>query len=205
MVASYTELLQEKYEGKLDQKADKYIGYAVEGAKRMQQLINDLLLLSRVNTRGKPFQPTDCNELLEKVLRGLGSTIDDQNARIELSPLPVVTGDDVQLFQLFQNLISNAIKFHGAEKPVVKVSAKLNDTKWIFAVQDNGIGIDPQFFDRIFVIFQRLHGRGAYHGTGIGLAVSKRIVERHGGKIWVESDPGKGSTFYFSLKDKATA
>ena len=201
MVASYTELLEEKYKGKLDEKADKYIGYAVDGAKRMQGLINDLLVLSRVNTRAKPFEPVDCNLLLKKVLRGMGSTIDENQANIEVGSLPTVVGDETQLFQLFQNLIGNAIKFHGAEKPVVKIASKQQDSTWIFSVQDNGIGIDPQFFDRVFIIFQRLHERGAYQGTGIGLSISKKIVERHGGKIWIESEPDKGTTFYFSLPD----
>ena len=199
MVASYTELLQERYQGKLDAKADKYIGYAVDGAKRMQGLINDLLLLSRVNTRGKPFGPVDCNDLVQKVLQSMRAAIEDQQARIEVGPLPVILGDETQLFQLFQNLIANAVKFHGADLPVVKISAKQNNSTWIFQVQDNGIGIDSRFFDRIFIIFQRLHERGAYQGTGIGLAISKKIVERHGGNIWIESQPDKGSSFYFSL------
>ena len=201
MVASYTELLEERYKGKLDEKADKYIGYAVEGAKRMQRLINDLLVLSRVNTRGKPFAPVDCNDLLEKILHGLRRIIDEKQARIEVGPLPTVTGDEGQLFQLFQNLIINGVKFHGTEKPMVKISAKHDNSEWIFSIRDNGIGIDPEFFDRIFVIFQRLHERGAYQGTGIGLSIAKKIVERHAGRIWVESEPGTGSAFYFSLQD----
>ena len=201
MVASYTELLQERYEGKLDEKADKYIGYAVEGAKRMQLLINDLLVLSRVNTKGKPFEPVDCNELLKRVLHGLGTAIHEKEAQIEAKTLPIVLGDDGQLFQLFQNLISNAIKFHGADRPWVEISAVHKHSDWIFSIRDNGIGIDPEFFERIFAIFQRLHERGAYEGSGIGLAISKKIVERHGGKIWVESQPGQGTVFYFSLKD----
>ena len=201
MVASYTELLHEKYRERLDLKADKYIAYIVEGAKRMQQLINDLLMLSRVNTRDKPFKPTDCNELVKNVLHGIDSAIKEKKAQVEVGALPTVMGNEIQLIQLFQNLIINAIKFHGAAPPHVKISVKHENQKWIFSVQDNGIGIDPKFFDRIFVIFQRLHERGAYQGTGIGLAISKKIVERHGGKIWVESTPGKGSTFYFSLTE----
>lgn len=199
MVASYTELLEEKYRGKLDDKADKYIGYAVEGAKRMQGLINDLLLLSRVNTRGRPFDFTDCNVLVKKVLQSMQNTIEEKQASIQTEPLPTVMGDETQLYQLFQNLIGNAIKFHAAEKPIVKIGAKQKNSTWIFSIQDNGIGIDPQFFDRIFIIFQRLHDRCTYEGTGIGLSISKKIVERHGGKIWIESEPDKGSTFYFSL------
>lgn len=202
MVASYTELLQERYMGKLDEKADKYIGYAVEGAKRMQMLINDLLVLSRVNTRGKPFKPVDCSELVGKVLHGLANVIHEKQAQIHVETLPTIMGDEIQLFQLFQNFIANAIKFHGDEQPVVKISAARKNLAWVFSVQDNGIGIDPEFFERIFVIFQRLHERGAYGGSGIGLSIAKKIVERHGGKIWVESEPGKGSTFYFTLKEE---
>jgi signal transduction histidine kinase len=199
MVASYTELLEERYKGKLDAKADKYIGYAVDGAKRMQGLINDLLGLSRVNTHGKSFDKIDGNEIVEKALWALSKAIEEKQAQIQVDRLPTIMGDDGQLIQLFQNLIGNAIKFHGAENPVVKVGAKKENAKWVFSVQDNGIGIDPMFFDRVFVIFQRLHGRDAYQGSGIGLAISKKIVERHGGKLWVESEPGKGSVFYFSL------
>lgn len=201
MVASYTELLQERYMGKLDKKADKYIGYAVEGAKRMQMLINDLLVLSRVNTRGKPFKPVDCSELAGKVLHGLANVINEKQARIHVETLPTIMGDEIQLFQLFQNFITNAIKFCGDEQPVVKISATRKNLDWVFSVQDNGIGIDPEFFERIFVIFQRLHERGTYEGSGIGLSIAKKIVERHGGTIWVESESGKGSTFYFTLKE----
>ena len=200
MVASYTELLQERYEGKLDEKADKYIRYAVEGAKRMQLLINDLLVLSRVNTKGKPFEPVECNELLKRVLHGLGTVIHEKQAQVQVTTLPTVLGDESQLFQLFQNIISNAIKFHGADRPLVEISAVQKHSDWVFSIRDNGIGIDPEYFERIFVIFQRLHERGAYDGSGIGLAISKKIVERHAGKIWVESEPGKGTVFYFSLQ-----
>ena len=201
MVASYTELLQERYEGKLDEKADKYIRYAVEGAKRMQLLINDLLVLSRVNTKGKPFEPVECNELLKRVLHGLGTVIHEKQAQVQVTTLPTVLGDEGQLFQLFQNIISNAIKFHGADRPLVEISAVQKHSDWVFSIRDNGIGIDPEYFERIFVIFQRLHERGAYDGSGIGLAISKKIVERHGGKIWVKSEPGKGTVFYFSLQE----
>ena len=201
MVASYTELLQKRYEGKLDEKADKYIRYAVEGAKRMQMLINDLLVLSRVNTKGKPFKPVECNELLKRVLHGLGTVIHEKQAKVEVTTLPTVLGDEGQLFQLFQNIISNAIKFHGADRPLIEISAVQNHSDWVFSIRDNGIGIDPEYFERIFVIFQRLHERGAYDGSGIGLSISKKIVERHAGKIWVKSEPGKGTVFYFSLQE----
>ena len=165
----------------------------------MQGLINDLLVLSRVNTHGKSFDKIDGKEIVEKALWALSKAIEEKQAQIQVDRLPTIMGDEGQLIQLFQNLIGNAIKFHGAENPVVKVGAKKENAKWVFSVQDNGIGIDPMFFDRVFVIFQRLHGRDAYQGSGIGLAISKKIVERHGGKLWVESEPGKGSVFYFSL------
>jgi PAS domain S-box-containing protein len=201
MVASYTELLAEKYQGKLDEKADKYIGYAVDGAKRMQGLINDLLALSRVNTRGRAFEPTDCQKVLEKVLFSLDITIREKNAVVHSEPMPEVIGDETQLFQLFQNLISNALKFQNSTSPEIKIGADRQDNDWVFSVWDNGIGIDPKYFERIFVIFQRLHQRETYQGTGIGLSISKKIVERHGGNIWIESEPGQGSTFYFSIPD----
>ena len=199
MVASYTELLAERYEGQLDQKADKYIKYAVDGAKRMQRLINDLLALSRVNTRGNPFEPTDSLNVVQDVLKGLEKVIQETNAEIRIGSLPTVQGDSTQLAQLFQNLISNAIKYHGEAPPVVDISARRENNQWVFAVKDNGIGVDPQFFERIFVIFQRLHERDQYPGTGIGLTVAKKIVERHGGRMWVESEPGQGATFLFTL------
>jgi light-regulated signal transduction histidine kinase (bacteriophytochrome) len=203
MVASYTQLLAKKYKDKLDAKADKYIGYAVEGSQRMQVLINNLLMLSRVNTRGVPFEPVDCNIVVETVIHGLGRIIKQKHAQIEVGSLPTIMADSGQLSQLFQNLIGNGIKFHdGDDEPIVKVDARLEEAEWIFSIKDNGIGIDPQFFDRIFIIFQRLHSRESYEGTGIGLAIAKKIVERHGGKIWIESEPGKGTTFYFSLKDR---
>ena len=199
MVASYTELLAERYEGQLDQKADKYIKYAVDGAKRMQRLINDLLALSRVNTRGNPFEPTDVSMVVGDVLQSLEKAAQETGADIRVGPLPTVSGDKTQLNQLFQNLISNAIKYHGDAPPVVDISARRENDQWVFAVQDNGIGVDRQFFERIFVIFQRLHERDQYPGTGIGLTVAKKIVERHGGRMWVESEPGQGATFLFTL------
>lgn len=199
MVSSYVQLLARRYKGKLDQDADEFIDFAVDGATRMQRLINDLLLYSRVGTRGKPFEPTDSYQALAAALDNLMLAIQDNNATVTHDPLPTVMADGSQLVQLFQNLVGNAIKFHGEEKPVVHVSASQQGKEWTFSVRDNGIGIAPENFERIFVIFQRLHGRGEYPGTGIGLAVCKRIVERHGGKIWLESEPGKGTTFYFTL------
>jgi len=199
MVGSYTQLLSKRYKGKLDADADEFIAYAVDGASRMQQLINDLLAYSRVGTRIKELQPTDCEKLLARALVNLRGSIEDNNAVITHDPLPTVLGDDSQLGQLFQNLIGNAIKFHKDDPPQVHISAQKNDDEWLFSVRDNGIGISPQYAERIFVIFQRLHSKTQYPGTGIGLAICKKIVDRHEGRIWVESQPGVGTTFYFTL------
>jgi len=199
MVASYTQLLARRYRGKLDSDADEFIGYAVDGATRMQQLINALLDYSRVSTRSKPFGPTSCEEILNQAIANLQASIKENDAAVTHDHLPTVMADTTQMVQLFQNLIGNAVKFHGDEKPEVHVKAARNGTEWIFSVSDNGIGIDPKYFDRIFVIFHRLHGRGEYPGTGIGLAICKKIIERHKGRIWVESQPGKGATFYFTI------
>jgi light-regulated signal transduction histidine kinase (bacteriophytochrome) len=199
MIASYTQLLAKRYKGKLDSDADDFIGYAVEGANRMQRLINDLLAYSRVTTQGKVFERVDCNQILEDVLSNLQIAVEESRAVVTHDALPVVTADGGQLSQLFQNLIGNAIKFHGKEPPRVHVSVELRNNEWQFSVLDNGIGVDPQYAERIFVIFQRLHNREEYPGTGIGLAVCKKIVERHGGRIWVQSPIGRGSIFYFTL------
>jgi PAS domain S-box-containing protein len=201
MVASYTQLLSRRYQGKLDADADEFIGYAVDGATRMQQLINDLLAYSRVGTRGKPSEPTDCGEILNKALINLRVAIEENNAVVTHDQLPTVAADATQMIQLFQNLIGNAIKFHGDKRPEVHVGAKHNGNEWLFSVSDNGIGIDPKYHERIFVLFQRLHGRKEYPGTGIGLTVSKKIVERHKGRIWVESQSGQGATFHFTIPD----
>ncbi len=199
MVASFTQLLARRYRGKLDTDADEFIGFAVDGARRMQTLINDLLAYSRVGTRGKEFTETDCGALLEEVLTVLQKAIEETAGAVTYDPLPTVWADPVQLGQLFQNLIGNSLKFHGPERPRIHVSAQEGGGEWRFAVHDNGIGIDPQYAERIFVIFQRLHSNADYPGTGIGLAIAKKIVERHRGKIWVESEPGKGATFYFTI------
>lgn len=198
-VNSYTQLLARKYQGNLDAKADKYIGYIVEGSTRMQQLINDLLELSRVGTRCKDLKPTDCEAVLSQVLDNLKVALAENNALITHDPLPTVMGDQTQLIQLFQNLIGNAIKFRGEEPPRVHVSAVQQEHEWAFEVCDNGIGMEAEYFERIFMIFQRLNSRKEYPGTGIGLAVCKKIVERHGGRIWVESTLGSGTTFHFTL------
>jgi signal transduction histidine kinase len=199
MVAGYTQLLAKRYQGKLDKDADEFIAFAVDGARRMQELIEDLLAYSRVGTAGAPFARVDCNQLMAGVLNNLKPAIDECGATVTHESLATVTGDDVQLRQLLQNLIGNAVKYRNKEAPMIHVACARNGDHWRFSVRDNGIGIDPKHAERIFVIFQRLHAQAEYSGTGIGLAVCKKIVERHGGRIWVESEPGKGATFYFTL------
>lgn len=199
MVTSYVQLLARRWRGKLDRDADEFIAFAVDGAIRMQDLINDLLAYSRLGTRASPFAPTDCNEVFENALNNLRLAIDGSGAIVKCDPLPTVYGDTVQLVQVFQNLIGNAIKFRREQPPRVEVSVTQSNKEYVFSVRDNGIGIEPQYHERIFLIFQRLHSRAEYPGTGIGLAICKRVVERHGGRIWVESEPGKGSTFRFTI------
>lgn len=198
-VASYVQLLARRYKGKLDKDADDFINFAVEGSERMKVLINDLLSYSRVATQGKELKRVELESILDIVLKNLQLVVEDTGARISHESLPAVLADDVQMVQLFQNLINNAVKFHGKEAPAVKITARREGGRWLISVRDNGIGIDPQHGERIFVIFQRLHSRGEYSGTGIGLAVCRRIVERHGGRIWVESEPDHGSNFLFTL------
>jgi light-regulated signal transduction histidine kinase (bacteriophytochrome) len=206
MVASYTQLLQRRYQGKLDQSADEFIHFAVDGAKRMQAFINDLLQFSRVNTKGRPFAPVDLNDVARRVRSNLKIAIEETDAAVTFDPMPTLTGDDSQLTQLFQNLVGNALKFRKKDEPPrVHVSAKCEGDDWQFAVTDNGIGIAPEYFEKIFIIFQRLHTRDEYPGTGIGLAVCKRIVERHGGRIWIESEPDKGAAFLFTIPVKQAA
>ena len=199
MVASFTQLLGRRYKGKLDDDADEFIRYAVEGVNRMQQLINDLLDYSRVGTRGNPFVEVDANKTMGLVLDSLHARIQETGATVEVAQLPTIAADAVQLEQLFQNLVGNALKYRAEAPPAVSVSAKEEAAGWHFTVSDNGIGIDPAYAERIFIIFQRLHGKEQYEGTGIGLAICKKIVDRHGGSIWVESSPGQGSTFHFIL------
>ena len=199
MVASYTQLLARRYKGKLGSDADEFIGFAVDGATRMQTLIQDLLSYSRVTSRGKALQPTETRIACDAALKNLQTAIQESSAAVNVGPLPAALGDEAQLTQLFQNLIGNAIKYRNHRQPKIDVAARGNGDEWIFSVQDNGIGIDPQYFQRIFQMFQRLHTRKDYAGTGIGLAVCRKIVERHGGRIWVESAPGEGSTFFFTL------
>ena len=199
MISSYTQLLAERYKGQLDEKADKYIAYAVDGAVRMQQLINDLLAYSRIGTKKAPPEPVDTHAALGEALRNLSVTITENSAIITNGDLPVVQVDPMQVVQLFQNLISNAVKFHGDKLPLIHVSAVESEHEWLFSVEDNGIGIDHEYKDKLFIIFKRLHTRMEYPGTGIGLALCKHIVERHRGRIWFESEPATGSTFYFTL------
>lgn len=199
MVSSYTQLLARRYKGKLDADADEFIGYAVDGANRMQRLIQDLLAYSRLGSRFKDFAPTNCETVLAHVLANLQMAIDESGAQITHDPLPIVMSDELQLAQLFQNLVSNAMKFRGPEPVKIHLSANFAENRWVFSVRDNGIGIAPEYFDRIFIIFQRLHGRDQYPGTGIGLAICKKIVERHHGQIWVESIPEQGATFFFTI------
>ena len=204
MVASYTQLLEKRYKGRLDSDADDFIQFAVDGATRMQKLINDLLSYSRVGARTTPFEPTDCHSVLQEAIANLDITIRENDATITHDELPTVLGDPAQMRQLFQNLIGNAIKFRSEQASGVHVSAEEKENEWVFFVRDNGIGIDPQYHDRIFVLFQRLHSQGDHPGTGIGLAICRKIVERHGGRIWVESEFGKGSTFYFTMPIRAS-
>jgi len=201
-VSGFVGLLRQRYQGKLDEKADSYIGSAVDGVTRMQTLIGDLLSYSRVGTKGKAMEPTDTRRSVQDALTNLHASIGESGAVIQVDPLPTVQADAIQLTQLFQNLIANAIKFRSDRPPEIHVGARREQDAWRFWVRDNGIGIEPQYAERIFMIFQRLHTRKTYPGTGIGLAICKRIVERHGGRIWVESQPGQGSTFYFTLPDK---
>lgn len=199
-ISGFAQLLARRYRGKIDDQADEFIDYIVDGVTRMEELINDLLAYSRVGTRGKPFQSIDSNRALQRAIANLHKAIEEVGAQVTYDTLPTVTADESQLIQLFQNLIGNAIKFRHPERiPSIHISARREGGEWVFSVADNGIGIDPRYFDRIFAIFQRLHTRDQYSGTGIGLAICKRIVQRHGGRIWLNSTPGEGTTFYFSI------
>ncbi len=203
MISSYTQLISRRYRGKLEKDADEFIDYAVDGANRMQSMIQALLTYSRVGTRGREPEPTDCEAILVNALKNLQASIDESKAEVTHDPLPVIMADDVQMVQLFQNLIGNGIKFQTeGVVPRIHIAAEDNGDDWLFSFRDNGIGIDSQYKERIFVIFQRLHGKQVYKGTGIGLSVCKKIVERHGGKIWVESELGKGAIFCFTIPKK---
>ncbi|OGP64175.1 MAG: hypothetical protein A2170_16785 [Deltaproteobacteria bacterium RBG_13_53_10] len=201
-ISGYIKLLSDRYEGKLDSDAQRFIQRTIDNVARMQRLINDLLSYSRLTTRGHPFERTDCNAVLNEVIDMLHPLVEESRGVITHGTLPTVMGDGGQLAQLFQNLIANAIKFHDTEPPQVHIDAQRLDKEWLFSVKDNGIGIDPHYSERIFLIFQRLHTVDTYPGTGIGLAICKKIVERHGGRIWVESKAGEGSTFKFTIPDQ---
>jgi len=200
IVAMYVQLLERRYKGQLDQQADEYIAYVVNGAIRVRNLLDDLITLTRVTTRGKPFAPTDCSAIVNHVLANLGIALERCDAAVTCGDLPTVMADKAQLTQVFQNLVVNAIQFRGDSPLELYIGAEQTDGAWVFSIRDNGIGIEPQYFERIFMIFQKLHGE-KYTGTGIGLALCKKIIERHGGRIWVESEPGQGSTFYFTIPD----
>ncbi len=199
MIVSYLQLLQHRHQDKLDAEATEFVGYALDGARRMNVMIQDLLAYARVDSRARPLQPTDCESVLTAALLNLKVSIDESGAEIQHERLPTVMGDAIQLTVVFQNLVSNAIKFRGDAPPRIRIQAQRREHEWIFSVSDRGIGIDPKYFERIFVIFQRLHTRQEYPGTGIGLALCKKIIDRHGGRIWVESEPGQGTIFWFSL------
>jgi signal transduction histidine kinase len=199
MVANYCQLLKRRYQSRLDADADEFIGFAVDGAQRMQGLIDDLLTYSRVGTRREAFAPVAVEAVLQDVLKNLAAAMAESAAVVTHDPMPIVTADASQLVQLFQNLIGNAIKFRGEKSPAVHVSVAPRGDDWLFGVRDYGIGIAPEYRSQVFLIFQRLHSKEEYPGTGIGLAISKKIVERHGGTIWVDSTEGGGSTFYFTL------
>ena len=199
MVTAYTQLLAKRYEGKLDADAQEFIGYAADGATRMQELISDLLAYSRVGTEGKEFEPTDCEVVLDRTLSNLQGAIDESGAVVGHDALPTVLADPLQMGQLLQNLVGNAIKYRNERAPEVHVGAERDGDEWRISVRDNGIGIAPEHRERVFVVFQRLHSRDEYPGTGIGLGLCKKIVERHEGRIWVESEVGKGSTFFFTV------
>ena len=200
MVSSYVNLLKDQYKDKLDNDANEFIDFAVDGSNRMRNLIRGLLEFSRINRSEKVFEETDLNTVIFNVLKNLHTSIKETNAIIHYDVLPVIKTDNLQMEQLFQNLISNAIKFIGKEPPEIKISSQPIAGGYLFSINDKGIGIAPQYANRIFLIFQRLHSKQEYPGTGIGLALCKKIVERHNGKIWVESEPGKGTTFFFTIK-----
>lgn len=201
-VEGFVKLFARRYKGKLDTKADEFIEYIIDGIKRMRVLINDLLEYSQVGAKGLHLKSIESEFSLVQAITNLKTAIDDSSAVVTHSAMPRVIADSSQLCRLFQNLIGNAIKFRNEKSPKIEISAERKGEEWLFSVHDNGIGIDPNNSDRIFIIFQRLHTKDEYEGTGIGLAICKRIVERHRGRIWVESEPGKGSTFYFTLPYK---
>ncbi|MGH8766132.1 MAG: sensor histidine kinase [Burkholderiales bacterium] len=202
MVASYTQLLGKRYGERLDGDAQEFMAFIVDGAARMKQLIEDLLAYSRLGTRGRNLAPVSLEAMLKRALANLRAALEETGAAVTSDLLPEVTADESQLVQLLQNLIGNALKFRGQASPRIHVGCSSNENDWEIAVRDNGIGIEPQYFERIFMVFQRLHDKGEYPGTGIGLAICKKVVDRHGGRIWVESQPGGGTSFHFTLPKK---
>lgn len=203
-VTSYVQLLQARLTNRSDKEEQEFMNFAVDGASRMDQLINDLLIYSRINPSQKEFTSVDCSAIVATALASLDESIRKNKAEITVQPLPSVKSNEFQMTQLFQNLINNAIKFHGPERPKVDISVEKHKNGWLFSIQDNGIGIDKKYAEKIFIIFQRLHAMNTYEGTGIGLAICKKIVENHGGKIWFESEVGKGTAFYFTLNNMRT-
>jgi len=198
-ITRFVQLLENRYKGRLDEDADEFIDFIVGGTKRMQQLINDLLTYSRVNTRSEPLASMKLEDALQRALQNLSYVLVESKGTVTYDEMPTIVADELQMTQLFQNLIGNALKFHGEESPKVNISAIRNENDWIISVRDNGIGVDLRYKDRIFELFQRLHTREEYPGTGIGLTIAKKIVQRHGGQIWVDSEPGRGTTFSFSI------
>ena len=204
MVTTFTQMLGQRYKDKLDPDANQIIDFAIDGAIRMQSLIHDLLIYSRVGRQSQYFEQTDCEEVLDKALSNLQLLIEETNTHIYRDSLPTVMADKSQLIQLFQNILNNAVKYRREDPPNIKIGVRSEDDYWLFWIKDNGIGISPQYFERIFLIFQRLHTRQEYPGTGIGLAICQKITQRHQGKIWLESELGKGSTFYFTIPKSMT-
>jgi light-regulated signal transduction histidine kinase (bacteriophytochrome) len=203
MVTTYVQMLDRRYGNTMDADAKEYINFAVEGSKRMYALVEDLLTYSRVETSVVPFEQVSMDQVMLTALKDLGETIETSGATVTATDLPEVHADPQQMVQLMENLIGNAIKFRREEPPSVRITALHGSNEWIFAVQDNGIGIEKEYKDKVFQMFQRLHPRETFPGTGIGLAICKKVVERHGGRIWFESEPGEGTTFFFSLPEKA--
>jgi len=201
-IESFSKLLARRYKGKLDAKADEFISYIVEGVQRLQMLIKDLLEYSQIETKAKNIKPTDFSFIVEEAMSNMKTAIDESNAVVTYNKMPTIMSDPQQMISLFQNLIDNAINFRSNKAPRVRISAERKGDEWVFAIRDNGIGIDPKDFEKIFVMFQRLHGSTDYPGTGIGLSICKKIVECQGGRIWLESETAKGSTFYFTIPDR---
>jgi light-regulated signal transduction histidine kinase (bacteriophytochrome) len=203
-IGGFSKLLEKRCRGRLDGKSEEFIGLIVDGVKRMQMLIKDLLEYSRIDAKGGTLGGADCSAAFEKAVSGLRSAVEESGAVITHGPLPSVAADVPQMMRLFQNLLGNAIKFRGERPPRIHVAAEIKGDDWLFSVRDNGIGMERKNLERIFVVFQRLHASNVYPGTGVGLSICKKIVERFGGTIWVESELGNGSTFYFTLPQKRT-